>query len=129
MGMNCDPPATKSQAVAGKPFSSSVAGFALIAIALLLVVPVALSTQPYWLGVATNVCMLSVGSLGVWAIFVIGRVDLAQGAFAMLGGYATAILSARFGLSFWLCLPLSVALSAAVGAIIGLAIMPLRGVY
>ena len=103
--------------------------FAGVAIALLVVVPVALWREPYWLGVATNVCMLSVGSLGVWAIFAIGRVDLAQGAFAMLGGYATAILSTRFGLSFWICLPLSIGVSAAIGAIIGLAIMPLRGVY
>ena len=104
-------------------------GFAAIATVLWLVAPALLWRQPYWLGVATNVCMLSVGSLGVWAIFAIGRVDLAQGAFAMLGGYSTAILSARLGLSFWLCLPLSTAISAAIGGIVGLAIMPLRGVY
>jgi branched-chain amino acid transport system permease protein len=103
--------------------------FAGLAAAFLVVVPLALGGEPYWLGVATNVCMLSVGSLGVWVIFAIGRVDIAQGAFAMLGGYATAILSARAGLSFWLCLPISILLSAAVGALIGLAIMPLRGVY
>lgn len=119
----------ESEAATARPLSTILIGFALIAIALLIAVPAALSTQPYWLGVATNVFMLSVGSLGVWVIFAIGRVDLAQGAFAMLGGYATAILSARFGLSFWLCLPLSMALCAAVGAVIGLAIMPLRGVY
>ena len=103
--------------------------FVGVAIAFLVVIPLALAGEPYWLGVATNVCMLSLGSLGVWVIFAIGRVDLAQGAFAMLGGYATAILSARLGLSFWLCLPLSIVLSAAAGALIGFAIMPLRGVY
>jgi branched-chain amino acid transport system permease protein len=95
----------------------------------LILVPWALARQPYWLGVATNVCVLALGSLGVWVIFAIGRVDIAQGAFAMLGGYATAILSARLGLSFWLCLPLSVVVCSAVGAIIGWAILPLRGVY
>ena len=103
--------------------------FAMIAIGFLVVIPLLLGEEPYWLGVTTNVCMLSVGSIGVWVIFAIGRVDLAQGAFAMLGGYATAILSERMGLSFWLCLPLSIAFSAAAGALIGLAIMPLRGVY
>lgn len=103
--------------------------FAMIAIGFVVVIPLLLGEEPYWLGVATNVCMLSVGSIGVWVIFAIGRVDLAQGAFAMLGGYATAILSERIGLSFWLCLPLSIAFSATTGALIGLAIMPLRGVY
>lgn len=103
--------------------------FAIPAIGFLLVVPFLLADEPYWVGVATNVCMMSVGSIGVWVIFAIGRVDLAQGAFAMLGGYATAILSARYGLSFWLCLPLSMGLAAAVGALIGLAVLPLRGVY
>jgi branched-chain amino acid transport system permease protein len=129
MGISHDPSAPRESEAAATPLTSTVTRFALIAIALLIVAPAALSTQPYWLGVATNVFMLSVGSLGVWAVFAIGRVDLAQGAFAMLGGYATAILSVRFGLSFWLCLPLSAAISSAVGAIIGLAIMPLRGVY
>jgi branched-chain amino acid transport system permease protein len=103
--------------------------FAATAVGFLVVIPLILADKPYWLGVATNIYMLSVGSIGVWVIFAIGRVDLAQGAFAMLGGYATAILSARFGLSFWLCLPLSIGLAAAAGALIGLAIMPLRGVY
>ena len=42
--------------------------------------------QPIWLGVVTNVWVLGLGSLGVWVMFAIGRVDIAQGAFAMLGG-------------------------------------------
>jgi len=75
------------------------------------------------------VCVLGLGSLGVWVMFAIGRVDIAQGAFAMLGGYATAILMARGGLSFWLCLPLSAVVCSAAGALIGWAILPLRGVY
>jgi branched-chain amino acid transport system permease protein len=103
--------------------------FLLLPAAFLIGIPWALATQPYWLGVATNVCVLGLGSLGVWVMFAIGRVDIAQGAFAMLGGYATAILMARGGLSFWLCLPLSVVVCSAVGAIIGWAILPLRGVY
>ena len=92
-------------------------------------IPWALAAQPYWLGVATNVCVLSLGSLGVWVMFAIGRVDIAQGAFAMLGGYATAILLARVGLSFWLCLPFRLPFARRLGALIGCAILPLRGVY
>lgn len=103
--------------------------FLLLPAAFLIGIPWALAAQPYWLGVVTNVCVLGLGSLGVWVMFAIGRVDIAQGAFAMLGGYATAILMARGGLSFWLCLPLSAVVCSAAGALIGWAILPLRGVY
>ncbi|MET0940018.1 MAG: branched-chain amino acid ABC transporter permease, partial [Mesorhizobium sp.] len=47
----------------------------------------------------------------------------------LIGGYATAILSTRYGFSFWLCLPLSGVIAAACGALVGAAILRLRGVY
>ena len=66
-----------------------------------------LKGNPYWLGVATNANILGLGALGLWLMFAIGRTDIAQGAFAAVGGYTTAILTTRYGVSFWLCLPLS----------------------
>ncbi len=98
---------------------AAAAGFALLQ---LIIVPVVLSGQPYWLSVATNANILSVGALGLWLTFSIGRIDIAQGAFAAIGGYTTAILSSRYGLSFWLCMPLSAAASAMAAALIGLPI-------
>jgi branched-chain amino acid transport system permease protein len=103
-----------------------VTGLALLYLAG---VPVLLSGHPYFLNVLTNASILSLASLGVWVMFSIGRIDIAQGAFAMIGGYTTAILSTRYGLSFWLCLPVSALVAAAVGALIGAAILRLRGVY
>ena len=91
--------------------------------------PVLLGGHPYWLNVLTNASVLSLASLGVWVTFAIGRVNIAQGAFAMIGGYTTAILSTRYGLSWWLCLPLSAAVSAVVGTAIGWPILRLKGVY
>jgi branched-chain amino acid transport system permease protein len=73
--------------------------------------------------------LLSFISLGVWLTFAIGRINISQGAYALIGGYATAILSTRYGLSFWLCLPLSGLIAAACGALVGAAILRLRGVY
>lgn len=95
----------------------------------LVLVPLLLRDQPYWLNVLTNASMLSLASLGVWVTFSIGRINIAQGAFAMIGGYTTAILSTRYGLTFWLCLPLSAVVAAAVGTLIGSPILRLRGVY
>jgi branched-chain amino acid transport system permease protein len=108
------------------------ARLAIVAAAALVYVagvPLLLSGHPYWLNVLTNASVLSLISLGVWVTFSIGRINIAQGAFAMIGGYTTAILSTRYGVSFWLCLPASAVTAAAVGTAIGLPILRLRGVY
>jgi branched-chain amino acid transport system permease protein len=44
-------------------------------------------------------------------------VNLAHGAFAMAGGYTTALLMNRAGVSFFLCLPLAFLVAASLGAV------------
>jgi branched-chain amino acid transport system permease protein len=44
-------------------------------------------------------------------------VNLAHGAFAMAGGYATVVLMQRYGVPFLACLPIAFLFSAALGAI------------
>jgi branched-chain amino acid transport system permease protein len=110
--------------------SAARLGLAVVAaLAYLVGVPLLLADQPYWLNVLTNASMLSFASLGVWVTFAIGRINIAQGAFCMIGGYTTAILATRYGVPFWLCLPLSGLVAAAVGTAIGIPILRLRGVY
>ena len=106
-----------------------LASVALFVAAYLFVIPILLSPLPYWLNVLTNASILSLAGLGVWVTFSIGRINIAQGAFAMIGGYTTAILSTRYGLPFWICLPMSAAVAASVGTLLGLPILRLRGVY
>jgi branched-chain amino acid transport system permease protein len=107
----------------------SAPGFIVLVITLFAAVPVLFANQNYWLNVLTNACLLSFASLGVWVTFSIGRVNIAQGAFAMIGGYTTAILSVFYHASFWICLPLSGVAAALVGVIVGWPILRLRGVY
>ncbi len=45
-------------------------------------------------------------------------INLAHGAFAMVGGYITVVLMQRFGVSFLLCLPIAFAGAAALGALL-----------
>jgi branched-chain amino acid transport system permease protein len=99
------------------------------AVLLLVVAPVALASSPYWLNVLTNACILGVASLGVWVTFAIGRINIAQGAFMMIGGYTTAILATRYGVPFLFCLPVSAVVAAVVGTLVGAPILRLRGVY
>jgi len=77
----------------------------------------------------TSVALLSIVSAGVWITFYIGRINIGQGAFALLGGYASAILVTKYGVSFWLTLPFAGILCAFVSVLIGLPILRLRGVY
>lgn len=45
-------------------------------------------------------------------------INLAHGAFAMAGGYLTVVLMNRFGVSFFLCLPLGFLVSAVLGGVL-----------
>lgn len=77
----------------------------------------------------TSVGLLSIASAGVWLTFYIGRINIGQGAFALLGAYVSAILVTKMGLSFWVSLPIAGLASAAFAVLIGLPILRLRGVY
>jgi branched-chain amino acid transport system permease protein len=103
--------------------------FAAFVLILFIAVPTFLGRSPYFITVLTNAAILSFISLGVWITFSIGRMNLAQGAFALVGGYAGAILATRCGVSFWLSLPLSGLISAALGTLIGWPVLRLKGVY
>ncbi|MBB3611362.1 high-affinity branched-chain amino acid ABC transporter permease LivM [Rhizobium sp. BK602] len=58
-----------------------------------------------------------------------GLLDLGYVAFYAVGAYSYALLSAHFGLSFWLLLPLSGILAALWGMILGFPVLRLRGDY
>lgn len=77
----------------------------------------------------TSVALLSVAAAGVWLTFYIGRINIGQGAYALTGGYVSAVLMTQYGVSFWLTLPLAGIFCAAVSVLIGLPILRLRGVY
>ena len=77
----------------------------------------------------TSVALLSIASAGVWLTFYIGRINIGQGAFALIGAYVSAILVVKSGWSFWISLPAAGLFAAMVSIIIGIPILRLRGVY
>lgn len=77
----------------------------------------------------TSVALLAIASAGVWLTFYIGRINIGQGAFALIGAYVSAILVVKAGWSFWVSLPLAGLFAAVVAVVIGLPILRLRGVY
>lgn len=77
----------------------------------------------------TSVALLAIASAGVWLTFYIGRINIGQGAFALIGAYVSAILVVKAGWSFWISLPAAGLFAAGVAILIGLPILRLRGVY
>jgi branched-chain amino acid transport system permease protein len=75
------------------------------------------------------VALLAIASAGVWLTFYIGRINIGQGAFALIGAYVSAILVVKAGWSFWISLPAAGLFAAVVAILIGLPILRLRGVY
>ncbi|MCB1715926.1 MAG: branched-chain amino acid ABC transporter permease, partial [Candidatus Competibacteraceae bacterium] len=64
-----------------------ILGVCLLLAVYLIGVPYLWHDSPYHLGVITTASALSLVSLGVWLTFMIGRINIGQGAFALLGGY------------------------------------------
>lgn len=106
-------------------------GLAIFLLAVFIAVPWLIEatgrTDLYY--VFTSVALLSITSAGVWLTFYIGRINIGQGAYALMGGYVSAILIMSYGWSFWWTLPVAGVFCAAASILIGLPILRLRGVY
>ncbi|MGI9505415.1 MAG: branched-chain amino acid ABC transporter permease [Geminicoccaceae bacterium] len=114
--------------MADKRHLIGVAAFLLV---IFVVVPWLIQVSGRWdfYYTLTSVALLSIASGGVWLTFYIGRINIGQGAFALTGGYVSAILVVNYGVSFWLTIPLAGLFCAFVSVLIGLPILRLRGVY
>ena len=106
-------------------------GFAVFLLAVFVLVPLFIGAtgRVDFFYTLTSVALLSVGAAGVWLTFYIGRINIGQGAYALVGGYVSAILVTQAGVSFWLTLPLAGLFCAFVSVLIGFPILRLRGVY
>jgi branched-chain amino acid transport system permease protein len=106
-------------------------GVALFLLVVYVLVPWSIAASGRWdfYYTLTSVALLSIASAGVWLTFYIGRINIGQGAYALVGGYVAAILVTKYGVSFWWTLPLAGLFCAGVSLLIGLPILRLRGVY
>lgn len=55
-----------------------------------------------------------------------GQISLGHAAFFGVGAYCSALLSTKFGFSFWLALPLSILITALIGTLLGLPSLRVR---
>lgn len=106
--------------------NAAIANIGLIA--FLAILPLFLNN--YYIDVLTLAGLYAVLALGLnISVGLAGLLDLGYIAFYAIGAYAYALLSTRFGVSFWLALPLGGLLASAVGFILGIITLRLRGDY
>jgi branched-chain amino acid transport system permease protein len=109
----------------------NLVGVAIFLVAVYVVVPWGIAASGRWdfYYTLTSVALLAIASGGVWLTFYIGRINIGQGAYALVGGYVAAILVTKYGISFWWTLFAAGLFCAGVSLLIGLPILRLRGVY
>ncbi len=111
--------------------SKKIIGVVAFLVGVFVLVPLMITLTGRWdfYYTLTSVALLSIASAGVWLTFYIGRINIGQGAYALVGGYVSAILVVKYGVSFWLTLPIAGLICAGLSVLIGLPILRLRGVY
>jgi branched-chain amino acid transport system permease protein len=78
-----------------------------------------------------NLCFIAViGAVGIDLLTgYCGQLSLGQASFLAIGAFTTAILSQRFGMPFFVAIPVSCCAGAAVGFVVGLPALRFRGIY
>lgn len=103
----------------------------LLAVALLAVgLGFLLFASGYVLLQATQVLLSAVAILGLNLLAGYnGQISLGHGAFLAIGGYAAAVLMAKFGVPYWLAVPLAGLASFGIGFLIGFPALRLDLLY
>jgi branched-chain amino acid transport system permease protein len=71
----------------------------------------------------------SVATMGFSFILRTGQFSLGQAGLMMIGGYTSALLCSKLGVSFFLSLPLAGLMAALVAFLIGMVVLRLGGIY
>ena len=85
---------------------------------------------PYWLDLANQVAIATVGAIGLNILVgYTGQISLGQGAFMGVGAYAAGLLTLNLGLPWGVSIALACVVTAAVGTFFGLPSLRLKGLY
>jgi ABC-type branched-subunit amino acid transport system ATPase component/ABC-type branched-subunit amino acid transport system permease subunit len=100
--------------------------FALVMAAI----PYVPGMPPFWIVLADNIGLSALVAMGLVLLTGVGGLtSFGQAAFVGFGAYTTAVLSANYGVSPWLTLPLSLIVSGLAAVVLGLVTVHLSGHY
>jgi len=111
-------------------FSHSKIPCIVYGILFVLAMPFLLKDKPYHIFILFNTGLFAVLGLGLnWQIGSTNIVNFASAASFAAGAYTSALLAVHAGLSFWVLLPISGLVAAAIGFILGLPCMKTKAYY
>ncbi len=87
-----------------------------------------LGTNLVYLAIMIGIYTIGAHGLNILVGFT-GQISLGHGAFMGVGAYASAILTLKAGVPFWVALPLSGLIAAMVGMVFGIPSLRLKGLY
>jgi len=100
----------------------------VLVIALALIFPFLASR--YHLNLANQVGIAVIGAIGLNILVgYTGQISLGQGGFLAVGAYTAGILTARYGVPWWLSTPIACLVTALVGMVFGIPSLRLKGLY
>ena len=103
-------------------------GFCVVLLGILVFVPV-LFQNLYQLGVITFMLINVLLAVSCWFIMTTGQVTLGHAGFAAIGGYMSAALIARYGMSSWWSLLVAMITAGMIALVIGYITLRIKGIY
>jgi branched-chain amino acid transport system permease protein len=107
-----------------------IARWAVAGLAALFIVVIPLTLSEYYVSILNLILIAVVGALGLNILVgYTGQISIGHGALMSVGAYTAANLVTRLHAPFWLALPAGGAMAAAVGAVIGIPSLRIKGLY
>jgi branched-chain amino acid transport system permease protein len=104
--------------------------WAILAVVLVAAFAVPAFADDYWIGWLTRLAAVIVAVLGLHILVgLCGLVSIGHAAFMLVGAYIAGVLTTKFGLNGWICLPISCLGAGLVGLVFGLPCFRLKGLY
>ncbi|MFL9878608.1 branched-chain amino acid ABC transporter ATP-binding protein/permease [Herbaspirillum rhizosphaerae] len=107
------------------PLQLSVGLVAFVAVCCL-----ALTVNSYYVFVLTSIALMAMVGIGLNVLLgLTGQVSFGHIGFYAIGAYTVAILTTKFGISFWMAWPLAALIAGALGALLALPALRVKGPY
>jgi branched-chain amino acid transport system permease protein len=102
---------------------------AVLGLAVLLLVALPPLGEPYVLHVAITVLINVVYAEALYVIMRMGYLSFGHAGYIAIGGYTSALLATKLGVSAWLGIPLGGVVAALFAYLLGTVTLKLRGIY
>ena len=107
-----------------------IAKWAVAACAGLFIVIVPLTLGEYYVSILNLILIAVVGALGLNILVgYTGQISIGHGAFMSVGAYTAANLVVHLHAPFWVTIPAGGLMAAAIGAVVGIPSLRIKGIY